>query len=183
MAIATKHIKSSGSVGRGYSLDKARWPEGSSIISNHALRFIWVFRKARTSRNPIWRLMLARMRERYGLEIPWKTQIGEGLYLGHAFNITVNPSAEIGRNCNIHKGVTIGQENRGKRKGVPTIGDDVWIGVNATIVGSIKVGSDVLIAPGAYVNCEVPDHSIVLGNPCKVIPCKNATEGYINRRI
>lgn len=127
--------------------------------------------------------MLARMRERYGLEIPWKTQIGEGLYLGHAFNITVNPSAVIGRNCNIHKGVTIGQENRGKRKGAPTIGDDVWIGVNATIVGSIKVGSDVLIAPGAYVNCEVPDHSIVLGNPCKVVPCKNVTEGYINRRI
>ena len=103
--------------------------------------------------------------------------------MGHAFNITVNPSAEIGRKCNIHKGVTIGQENRGKRKGAPTIGDDVWIGVNATIVGSIKVGSDVLIAPGAYVNCEVPDHSIVLGNPCKVVPCKNATEGYINRRI
>ena len=123
------------------------------------------------------------MRERYGLEIPWKTHIGEGLYLGHAFNITVNPGAEIGRNCNIHKGVTIGQENRGKRQGAPTIGDDVWIGVNATIVGRIKVGSDVLIAPGAYVNCEVPDHSIVLGNPCKVVPCKNATEGYINRRI
>lgn len=182
MAIATNKSNPQGQ-GGGYSLDKARWPEGSSIISNHALRFIWVFRKARTSWNPLWRLMLARMRERYGLEIPWKTQIGEGLYIGHAFNITVNPSAEIGRNCNIHKGVTIGQENRGKRKGAPTIGDDVWIGVNATIVGSIKVGSDVLIAPGAYVNCEVPDHSIVLGNPCKVVPCKNATEGYINRRI
>ena len=37
-------------------------------------------------------------------------------------------------NCNIHKGVTIGQENRGKRKGTPVIGDEVWIGINATIV-------------------------------------------------
>lgn len=50
-------------------------------------------------------------------------------------------------NCNIHKGVTIGQENRGKRKGTPVIGDEVWIGINATIVGKISIGSDVLIAP------------------------------------
>lgn len=168
---------------KGYPLDKARWPEGSSIFKDHALRFIWVFRKARVSRNPLWKLILSRMRERYGLEIPWKTRIGEGLYLGHAFNITVNPGAVIGCNCNIHKGVTIGQENRGMRKGAPTIGDCVWIGVNATIVGNITVGNDVLVAPGAYVNCNVPDHSIALGNPCRVIARTGATEGYINRRV
>lgn len=168
---------------RGYSLDKARWPEGSSIISNHALRFIWTFRKAQASRNPLWRLMLSRMRERYGLEIPWKTQIGEGFYLGHAFNITINPGAVIGRNCNLHKGVTIGQENRGKRKGTPVLGDCVWVGINSVVVGGITVGDDVLIAPGAYVNCDVPSHSIVLGNPCCVIPRENATEGYINRKV
>ena len=100
--------------------------------------------------------------------------------MGHIYNITFNPKVVIGDNCNIHKGVTIGQENRGKRKGTPIIGNKVWIGVNATVVGKITVGDDVMIAPNAYVNCDVPSHSIAIGNPCKIISRENATEGYIN---
>lgn len=167
----------------GYSFDRARYPYEASLFNNHSLRFLWVLRKAKVSRNPLWKILHARMRERYGLEIPIKTDIGYGVYLGHAFNITINPDAVIGRNCNVHKGVTVGRENRGKRKGAPRIGDEVWIGVNATVVGGIKVGSDVLIAPNSYVNCDVPDHSIVLGNPCRIIARDNATECYINRKI
>lgn len=120
---------------------------------------------------------------RYGLEIRSNTQIGPGLYLGHAFNITVNEAVVIGANCNLHKGVTIGQENRGKRRGAPTLGNCVWIGANATVVGRITVGDDVLIAPGAYVNRDIPSHSIVLGNPCRIASRKNATGGYINRKV
>lgn len=127
--------------------------------------------------------MLRHMCERYGLEISRSTDIVPGLYLGHAYNITVNPSAIIGSNCSLHKGVTIAQENRGKRKGAPVIGNCVWIGVNATLVGRISVENDVLIAPGAYVNCDVTSHSIVLGNPCRVIPRDNATGGYVNRKV
>ena len=167
----------------GGCLDWPRYCEGASPANDHALRFLWLLRKAQRSCNPVWRLMLHRMRERYGLEISCSTKIGPGLYLGHAYNITVNPEAAIGANCNLHKGVTIGQENRGKRKGTPIIGDCVWIGVNATVVGGITVGNDVLIAPGAYVNCNVPSHSIVLGNPCCVIAREGATEGYINRKV
>jgi serine O-acetyltransferase len=94
-----------------------------------------------------------------------------------------NPGTVIGSNVNIHKGLTIGQENRGKRKGAPIIGDCVWIGVNATIVGNIHIGNDVLIAPNSYVNFDVPDHSIVIGNPAKLVHRENATEGYINHRV
>ena len=50
-----------------------------------------------------------------------ETQIGAGLYFGHAYCITINPKAILGGNINIHKGVTIGQENRGKRMGTPVI--------------------------------------------------------------
>ena len=109
--------------------------------------------------------------------------IGPGLYIGHPYGITVNPNAVIGANCNIHKGVTIGQENRGKRKGAPKIGNEVWIGVNATIVGKITIGDDVLIAPNSYINCDVPSHSIVFGNPCVIRHKDNATEGYINSKV
>lgn len=105
-----------------------------------------------------------------------------GLYIGHPYCITINPHTVIGKNVNIHKGVTIGQENRGKRKGAPTIGDEVWIGVNATIVGNITIGNDVLIAPNTYVNSDIPSHSIVYGNPCLIKYKENATLGYINRK-
>lgn len=103
--------------------------------------------------------------------------------MGHPFGITINPNASIGENCNIHKGVTIGQENRGKRKGAPTIGNCVWIGINSTIVGGVNIGDDVLIAPNTYVNIDIPSHSVVFGNPCIVKHKDNATEGYINNKV
>ena len=108
--------------------------------------------------------------------------MGGGIYFGHAYNITVNSKARIGCNCNIHKGVVIGQTNRGKNKGVPTIGNEVWIGINAAIVGGITIGDDVLIAPNSFVNVDVPSHSIVFGNPCIIKHRDWATEGYINHK-
>lgn len=117
---------------------------------------------------------------KYGLEIPVETNIGRGLYLGHAFNITINGKAVIGENCNIHKGVVIGRTNRGTLKGVPVIGNRVWIGINAAVVGGITIGDDVLIAPCSYVNQDIPSHSVVFGNPCVIKHRDNATEGYIN---
>lgn len=112
-----------------------------------------------------------------------KTNIGPGLYIGHPYGITINPRAVIGKNCNIHRGVLIGQENRGKRKGVPTIGNNVWIGINAVVVGKITIGDDVMIAPNSFVNCDIPSHSIVFGNPCVIKHRENATESYINNAI
>lgn len=100
-------------------------------------------------------------------------------FYGHAFGITINEQAVIGKNCNIHKGATIGQENRGKRKGAPTIGDNVWIGVNSTIVGKVTIGSNVCIAPNTYVNCDIPSNSVVFGNPCIIKYKEDAVKGYI----
>lgn len=117
------------------------------------------------------------------VEISSSLDIKEGAYFGHPYLITINNGTKIGKNCNIHKGVTIGQENRGIRKGCPTIGDCVWIGINATIVGNIKIGNNVLIAPNSYVNCDVPNNSIVFGNPCIIKPSKDATKDYIINKI
>ena len=145
------------------------------------------FRRAQMSKGVIVRFLnrafFKYYKDKAKVEIYWDCEIGAGLYLGHAYGITINPKARIGRNCNIHKGVTIGQENRGVRKGTPVIGDEVWIGVNATIVGNIVVGNDVLIAPNSYVNCNIPSHSVVYGNPCIIKSRDNATEDYINRKI
>ena len=130
-----------------------------------------------------WRIAYKRIAKKSLIEIPLQTKIGGGLYVGHPYGITINPKSVIGKNCNIHKGVLIGQENRGTRKGVPEIGDCVWIGINAAIVGNVKIGNDVLIAPNSYVNCDVASHSVVFGNPCIIKHKENATENYINRKV
>ena len=113
------------------------------------------------------------------MEISNLASIGKGLYLGHPYNITVAPDAVLGDNVNLHKGCTIGRENRGKRNGSPKIGNCVSIGINATVVGNIKIGDDVFIAPNSFVNFDVPSHSVVVGNPGVIHHRDNATEGYI----
>ena len=144
-------------------------------------------RKLQTSRNKIllsWhKFAYSQLKKSRNIELSYRTEIGKGLYLGHAFGIVVNPAAKIGENVNLHKGVTIGQENRGPRKGAPTIGNKVWIGINATVVGRITIGDDVLIAPNSFVNCDVPSHSVVFGNPCIIKHRDNATEDYINNCV
>lgn len=162
-------------------MDKIRY--GNSKMP----KFQFFFRKTQEAKNPlsklIYKVLFVLFRDQKHIEISSNLEIGEGFYVGHPFCITINPNAKIGRNVNIHKGVTIGQENRGKRKGAPVISDEVWIGINSTIVGGIKIGRDVLTAPNTYVNCDIPDHSIVFGNPCIIKHRENATEGYINRKV
>lgn len=123
------------------------------------------------------------MQVKYGVDIPARTKIGPGFKIEHLYGIVLNPDVVIGKNCNIYNGTTIGKEKRGKRIGCPQIGDEVWIGANAVIVGKISIGNDVLIAPGAYVNFDVPSHSIGLGNPAKVIERADATTEYIKNKI
>ena len=68
---------------------------------------------------------------------------------------------------------------RGKNRGTPVIGDNVWIGTGSVIVGKIIIGSNVLIAPNAFVNMDVPSNSLVIGNPARIIPKDNPCESYI----
>lgn len=158
-------------------LDKQRYSGGIP-------RFLKFFRKAQSSKTLFGRIFYKKLFElsakKKGIEFSVDNEIGYGFYVGHPYGITINAKAVIGNNVNIHKGVTIGQEHRGKRKGTPRIGNKVWIGVNSTIVGNIVIGDDVLIAPNTYVNCDIPEHSIVFGNPCIIKQTNNATRDYIN---
>lgn len=151
------------------------------------IKYMCVFRKLQNCKSPIlkiyYNLKLRKLSFKSQIQIPAKTKIGEGFFISHFGRIIINSKAVLGKNNNIATGVTIGQENRGKRTGVPTIGDNCWIGTNAVIVGNITIGSDVLVAPLSFVNFDVPDHSIVVGNPAKIISRENATEGYINRTV
>ena len=176
-----------------FQKDLYRWyGEAGESFKNRILRpieikYLYTFRKLQCSKNFLlklyYKLKLRRLSIKSQIQIPFGTKVGEGFYIGHSGRIIINPRAVLGKNINIATGVTIGQENRGKRVGVPTIGDNCWIGTNAVIVGNITIGSDVLIAPLSFVNFDVPDHSIVVGNPAKIISRENATEGYINNIV
>lgn len=155
---------------------------------NPNLHFIYLLRTTQkhpknTFSGKFWRLILRHYQIKYGFQIYPETQIGAGLYLGHWGALVINPKAKIGKNCNIAQGVTIAQANRGRNEGVPEIGDEVWIGPNAVLVGNIRIGNNVLIAPNAYVNFNVPSNSVVVGNPAQITQNENATFDYINNKI
>lgn len=152
-----------------------------NVLKDRALMCSYAIRK----RGPIGVLLRLRIEHKYGVNfgLSHVADVGDGLFLGHPFGIDVNAGAVIGSNCNISKGVTIGRESRGKREGSPTLGNRVWVGSGAVIVGRITIGDDVLVAPNAYVNINVPSHSIVIGNPARIIPSENATEGYVNNIV
>ena len=156
---------------------------GLNCIFRHNVRFLFWLRRHTETKSLFSRYKLYRYSRKYGLEFSPNTRIGDGLYLGHPYNITVGDGVVIGRNVNIHKGATIGVENRGSRAGAPTIGNNVYIGINASIIGKIYIGDDVLIAPGAFINFDVPSHSIVVGNPGVIHPCKNATKDYVRNCV
>ena len=125
---------------------------------------MYFFRKAQRTKYKLVRLY-HRLRLRlysikYGFQIPYNTKIGYGFYIGHFGRIIINPKTIIGNNCNIAPGVTIGQTNRGKKKGTPVISDNVWIGTGAILVGKIHIGKNVLIAPNSFVKSLF---SIVIG--------------------
>lgn len=126
-----------------------------------------------------YKFILYRYRIKYLFEISSKATIGKGFYIGHTGPIIINPNAILGDNINISSGVTIGQQNRGIKKGSTIIGSNVFIGTNSVIVGNVIIGNNVLIAPCSYVNFNVPDNSIVVGNPGKIKRDLNATYGYI----
>ena len=129
-----------------------------------------------------YRIQLHRYRFKYGFDISPTTSIGPGLYIGHFGGVVVSPQAVLGANVNIAHGVTIGAASRGPRTGSPTLEDRVWVGANAILVGKITIGHDALIAPGAYVNFDVPSMAVVLGNPGKVVSNEGSV-GYVNRTL
>ena len=152
----------------------------------HGFRVTYFMRKSKNGHfllRWLYRRMFAYYRTRYGIQTHWNLEVGRGFYIGHFGTIIINANVKIGENCNINQGVTIGAENRGKRKGVPILGNKVWVGANSVIVGKVTIGDNVLIAPLSYVNFDVPSNSIVIGNPAKIINKKDATIDYITNCI
>ena len=91
-----------------------------------------------------------------------------GLYIGHIGGVHINPQAILGSNCDLAHRVTIGASAMG-RQGAPVLGDDVYIGTGATLVGRIKVGSGAKIAANTLVISNIPAGATVMGVPGRII--------------
>jgi len=113
-----------------------------------------------------------------GISIPASVKIGHSFYIGHFGGIILNGKTVLGDNCNISQGVTIGVSSVGANRGVPIIGNNVYIGANAVLAGKIIIGDNVLIGACSLVNSNVMENSVMLGVPAIVISNKGS-EHYI----
>jgi serine O-acetyltransferase len=113
-----------------------------------------------------------------GISIPATAQIGHSFYIGHYGAIIFNDDVVLGNNCNVAQGVTLGISGLDAKRGVPTIGNNVFIGPNATIAGKITIGDDVLIGANSFVNKDVEAGCTMLGVPAVVIS-QNGSKAYI----
>lgn len=128
---------------------------------------------------PIAKVFWKHYTYKFGISLPYSCDIGPGFYIGHFGTIIINPRVTFGRNVNISHGVTIGRANRGRRKGTPTIGDDVYIAPGAKIVGELHVGARAAIGANCVVVDDVPNDGVVVGIPGTVVSL-HGSEGYID---
>lgn len=103
-----------------------------------------------------------------GIQIPASCKIGKGLRIHHFGGIVMHPTTEIGENCTVYHGVTIG--DRGGKGGAAKIGDRVLLGAGAKVIGEISIGDDSLIGANAVVREDVPAGSVAFGNPAQIQP-------------
>lgn len=106
-----------------------------------------------------------------GISLPVSAQIGKGFYVGHFGGIILHSDVVMGANCSIGPGVLIGARGNGK-KGTPVIGDNVYIGVGAKILGNVTIGDNAKVGANAVVLCDVPADRTAVGIPAKLLDTK-----------
>jgi serine O-acetyltransferase len=158
------------------------------ILLGESYKFIFWMRTCHYVRENIWLkysvfplayVMVSHYKYKFGIGIQIVTNIGPGFYIGHFGCIFVHPFCKIGKNCNLSQGVTVGSANRGKNKGYPTIGDNVYIGPGAKIIGAVTVGNFAAIGANCVVTKDIPDNAVVVGVPGRVISYQGS-EGYVD---
>lgn len=108
------------------------------------------------------------------IQISEYAEIGGGFYIAHLGNIVIGHHTRIGTHASMHQGVTIGVTGGGKE--LPVIGDRVYFGAGAKIVGPVNIGNDVVIGANAVVIHDAPDHSVIGGIPARILSNRGSFE-------
>ena len=104
-----------------------------------------------------------------GIEIHPGATIGPGFFIDHGMGVVIGETAQIGQNCTIYQGVTLGGTSLSHGKRHPTLGDNVTVGVNAAVLGAITIGDNAKIGGGSVVVKDVPANSTVVGVPARIV--------------
>ena len=108
-------------------------------------------------------------RHKTGIEIHPGATIGKGLFIDHGMGVVIGETTEIGDNCTLYQGVTLGGTGKDVGKRHPTLGDNVLVGAGAKVLGPFTIASNSKIAANAVVLEEVPENSTAVGIPAKVV--------------
>jgi serine O-acetyltransferase len=104
-----------------------------------------------------------------GIEIHPGARIGEGLFIDHGMGVVIGETAEIGDDCHLLQGVTLGGTSLHRTKRHPTLGNRVTVGAGAKLIGAVEVGDNARIGAGSVVVTNVPDNATVVGVPGHVV--------------
>lgn len=115
------------------------------------------------------RLISQTARHLTGIEIHPGAKIGKGLFIDHGMAVVIGETAELGDNCTLYQGVTLGGTGKDVGKRHPTLGNNVLVGAGAKVLGPFKVGDNAKIAANAVVLNEIPADSTAVGIPARVV--------------
>lgn len=104
----------------------------------------------------------------YSIWIDLSSNIGAGFYIGHFGGIIIR--GDFGENCSVGQSVTVGSKGAGKSNGWPRLGDNVYLGAGAKIIGSICIGSNTIVGANAVVTRDIPANSLAVGVPATIKP-------------
>lgn len=106
---------------------------------------------------------------RTNIEIHPAAKIGDRFFIDHGTGVVIGETTEIGDDCTIYQGVTLGGTGKDSGKRHPTLGNNVMVGAGAKVLGPIRIGNNVRIAAGAVVLTDIPDNCTAVGIPAKVV--------------
>ena len=167
---------------------KARDPAARStleiLLLYPGLRAVRSYRKAHWLHEHghkfLARLISQSSRHRTGIEIHPGAKIGKRLVIDHGMGIVIGETAEIGDDCLIYHGVTLGGTGKDVGKRHPTIGNNVLIGTGAKVLGPITVGDNSRIAANSVVLDAIPENSTAVGVPAKVVKKDGQRTNYVH---
>ncbi|MGI6255085.1 MAG: serine O-acetyltransferase EpsC [Acutalibacter sp.] len=108
-------------------------------------------------------------RRKTGIEIHPAAKIGRGLFIDHGMGVVIGETTEIGDNCTLYQGVTLGGTGKDHGKRHPTLGNNVLVGAGAKVLGPFTVGDNARVAAGAVVLDAVPPDATAVGVPARVV--------------
>ncbi len=135
-----------------------------AIIWHRVAHFLWLHKLKFAARvvSQINRFMT-------GIEIHPGAAIEKGFFIDHGMGVVIGETAEIGENCLLYHGVTLGGVSLEKKKRHPTLGKNVVVGAGAKVLGAIALGDNVKVGANAVVLKDAPANSVVVGNPGRVV--------------